>query len=242
MEKIKFLYRAFRYRYKLDPIEINFLLSNLKAGDTAIDIGCHKGAYLYWMRKQVGATGKCFAFEPQIKLYNYLNSIQEKCAWPNVQIENKGLSSKEGKAQLNIPQAANGTSPSATLNTISTTVKFSQQETHITTLDNYFYEKNITPALIKIDVEGHELEVLKGGENLLQTARPKILMECEQRHLNEHTVLDVFNFLENLGYKGFFFFGKNKVSIKQFDINTHQIIREEKFWEHKDYINNFFFE
>ena len=56
--KLRYLYRAWRYRLKLDPAEIKAILVNLAPGDVAIDIGAHKGAYTYWLQKRVSDSGR----------------------------------------------------------------------------------------------------------------------------------------------------------------------------------------
>ena len=50
-ERFRFLWRAWRYRWLLDPAEIRAIRARLQPGDFAIDIGVHKGAYSYWMAK-----------------------------------------------------------------------------------------------------------------------------------------------------------------------------------------------
>ena len=110
IDQIKYTYRAYRFRYKIDPDEINYLRANLKKGDVAVDIGAHKGGYLYWMRKGVGKEGKVFAFEPQKKLFDYLQSIARQ---ENVVIEHMGVSSEEGEATFFTPKTKKGDSPGA---------------------------------------------------------------------------------------------------------------------------------
>ena len=62
--------------------------------------------------------------------------------------------------------------------------------------------------LMKVDVEGHELEVLQGGEQLLRRDVPVLLVEIEQRHLGEgRTVGDVIAWLRGLGYGASFRLG-----------------------------------
>ncbi len=73
--KLKYLYRAFRYRWREDPAELRFLSQNLHRGQVAVDIGCYKGAYTYWMRRRVGPGGAVYAFEPQPKQVRYLRDI-----------------------------------------------------------------------------------------------------------------------------------------------------------------------
>jgi FkbM family methyltransferase len=111
MDKLRWIYRAWRYRLKLEKQEITTLLSLLRPGDIAVDIGAHKGAYTYWMLKQVGAAGKIFAFEPQPRLYQALTRLIPQTKHKNVRIENMGLSSSSGVLNLNLPSAK--PSPSA---------------------------------------------------------------------------------------------------------------------------------
>lgn len=63
--RIRWLFRAWRYRYRLERREITLLLQQLRPGDWAVDVGAHKGAYTYWMQRAAGATGQVFALEPQ---------------------------------------------------------------------------------------------------------------------------------------------------------------------------------
>ena len=46
-----------------------------------------------------------------------------------------------------------------------------------TTIDTLCQKLNLTPALLKIDVEGHEHEVIQGAEQLIKTSRPFIVFE-----------------------------------------------------------------
>ncbi len=242
IKKLAYLYRAWRYRWRVDPVEIRYLLSTLQPGDVAVDIGCHKGGYLYWMQRRVGRTGHCYAFEPQPKLFAYLQGIKKLFAFGHVTLENKGLSSVQGELELHIPVSASGSSPGATLNTVKG-ADYTRYLVDITSLDVYFYEAGINPALLKIDVEGHELEVLRGGNKLLSSCKPKILMECEQRHLREgESVYEVFRYLTDLGYKGSFIHKGEIRPLAEFDPIVHQRSGEGRFWEAPGYVNNFIFE
>ena len=57
LQNLQFIYRAWRYRVKLEPKEISFMIRSLSSGDRVVDIGAHKGAYTYWMQKAVGPNG-----------------------------------------------------------------------------------------------------------------------------------------------------------------------------------------
>ncbi len=239
---LKYIFRAYRYKYKLDPNEIKYINTNLSEGSVAADIGAHKGGYLYWMRRIVKSAGKIYAFEPQVKLYNYLISISVLAKYKNVIIENLGLSSEEGEVNFFIPKSKRGDSPGARIDILKNKKQYKELTIQITTLDKYFLDRKIFPELIKIDVEGHEKQVLLGGINLLKSCKPKILMECENRHLKEGDIFDVFDILLNLGYNGFFFENKKLKSINEYDVEIHQNLMKDKFNEKNGYINNFIFE
>ena len=235
---LKLLYRALRYRYRIDPNEIKFIQHRLQRGQVAVDVGAHKGGYLYWLQKMVGQQGQCFAFEPQIQLFERLSLAFGRMQ--NVQLEHLALSDKPGKMTLHIPESTSGSSPGATLemrddNTTDT-------EVTVTTLDDYFLPKKIYPNLIKIDVEGHELALLKGGQNLLGNHHPILMIEIENRHLNMGTCQDVIAYVENLGYKSWFYNHTNElVSAKYFDADIHQKVEPGRYWAKKTYVNNFIF-
>ena len=206
-----------------------------------MDIGCHKGGYLYWMQKKVGKSGKVYAFEPQPKLFAYLQEIATLRNYQNVIIENKGLSSQEETATLLIPNTSKGTSPGARVSTSGNPENLHTATVELVTLDEYFLSRNIHPTLLKIDVEGHEKKVLLGGLELLKSIRPKLVMECENRHLQEGDIFDVFEVLLNIGYRGYFFEGNRQQPLSAFQLEVHQNESGEEFWHNKHYVNNFVF-
>lgn len=243
MRKIlKYYFRACRYRYKIDPYEIQYLRKNLTKSSVCVDIGAHKGGYLFWMQKSIKEKGKIFAFEPQVLLYHGLKQIVSLLKYKNVTVENLGLSSAEGEASFFIPVTKTGTSTGARIGQFVNETRYEESKIQITSLDTYFFDRQIFPDLIKIDVEGHEKQVLLGGIKLLKFCKPKILMECENRHLSETTVYDVFEVLTDLGYCGYFFENGKLKPLKEFNAEIHQDLAAGKSWGRKRYINNFIFE
>lgn len=203
-EKLRFIFRAWRYRYRLDRDEIHYLLQTLKTGDVAVDIGAHKGGYSYWMLQAVGKSGRVFAFEPQPGLAQYLSRIKAMFNFDHYTLNNCGLSSSSGEMRLTVP--GNDVSPGASL---EPGLLKGVQHSHLVkvdTLDHYFDSMpGITIAFIKCDVEGHELEVFRGGAKVLRTQQPILMFECEERHHVRYSSQDVFDFLSDLGYQGYFF-------------------------------------
>jgi|TARA_B110000263_G_scaffold185977_1_gene163606 FkbM family methyltransferase len=232
---LRWVFRAWRYRLKVEKQEINFMLSHLKPGQTAIDIGAHKGAYTYWMSKYVGKYGKVFAFEPQPELYNQFNKLLKNSSSNNVNLELLALSSSKGEATMVIP--GKKTSPSASINNNKREGFGAKITVEKTTLDDYFCSQNQIPVnYIKCDVEGHELDVLIGAQKLLHKYQPIIALESEARHCGAENVMAVFNLLHKLNYNGYFFNGELMSRLENFDIYEYQLNPNKKI-----YVNNFFF-
>ncbi len=165
IEHIKLLHRANKYKNKEDKGGIRYILNTIKTGQTAFDIGAHKGGYLYFMLKQVGTNGKLFAFEPQLILYTYLIKIKTLFNWNNVIVEHLALSDVDGNATLYIPiNKSRPSSPASTIIKPPERKNIRSEEIVATeTLDRYCQRNNIKPHFLKIDTEGNELKILKGG-------------------------------------------------------------------------------
>jgi FkbM family methyltransferase len=237
IERIKVKLRANKYKNKTDVGGIKYLLEHVSPGQTVFDIGAHKGGYIYFLSKLVGEKGQVFAFEPQLQLYNYLTDMMLAMHWRNLQHEFIALSDYQGMATLYIPaNKHDSSSPGATIITNPERKNFRTQEVRTNTLDNYCKEYNIKPDLLKVDVEGNELNVFKGGVNTLKQYKPKILFECEERHVGKEKVLETFKFLQDLGYRGFFIKDDEFIPLSQFDFAKHQDVSR------KPYCNNFIFE
>lgn len=233
LQRLKWIYRAWRYRYRLERAEIRLLMQHLAAGDSAVDVGAHKGAYTYWMRQAVGPGGKVFAFEPQPLLAERLRSLVSGSGFSNVVVENLGLSSSGGTLLLNVP--GDGTSPGASFEAGQGAGQ--SYPVQVTTLDDYFeHHDGSRVRLLKCDAEGHELEVFRGAGRLLAEVRPCLLFECERRHRSSGRVDDVFGWLQGLGYKGYFIGRDGARDIAEFDVERQQRSKDDP-----DYVNNFIF-
>lgn len=240
IEKFKLWYRTFRYQYKNDVGGMHYIKSNIMPGDIVFDIGAHKGAYLNLLRSCVGKKGTVIGFEPQYLLYEYLSAIKQSSQWSNVIIEHLALSDREGKSNLYIPvnKVIQDSSPGATLlHTKSKEEVMRIEEVDIMTLDQYIEQSHFIPSFLKIDVEGNELNVFKGGLKLLSQYKPKILVEIEARHIGREKVLETFKFLKELNYSGQFIHKKSLVSLDKFSLDHYQNTNKMS-----DYCNNFIFD
>ena len=86
-------------------------------------------------------------------------------------------------------------------------------------LDDLKIENKI--GFIKIDVEGHELEVIKGSSKIISENMPILLVEIEKRHTNK-PVLESINYIKNMGYDCFFVKNKKLISVENLENNDSE--------------------
>ncbi len=236
--KSRFLWRSLRARFRDNRTELQALKKHIQPHYTVCDIGANKGSYLLWLSRWA-SDGKVVAFEPQHQLAEYLRSVTQLLKQTNIIIEPKAVALQSGTAQLYIPGGS--VSPGASLSTkIAQREECAVETVEVVALDDYFAPEDHVGAL-KIDVEGGELGVFKSASRILETCRPILIFECENRHLQDGDVFDVFNYLYELNYYGQFIYNHKKIDMQHFDPQKHQKSIGERFWDKKDYVNNFIF-
>lgn len=155
----------------------------IRAG-VAIDIGANVGLYAYRMS---AIFSKVHAFEINDALTADLIAFNPG----NVEVVHFGLSSQAGEAILYIP-VLNGVSltgwASLAPGNCPDTTEHVTKPVKIQTLDNFDING---VSFIKIDVEGHEVEVLNGGKRTLMENRPIVLVEIKT--MNRAAVLEFFS-------------------------------------------------
>lgn len=150
-----------------DPVNTAFVRTKLKSGDTFVDVGSHVGYFTVLASKIVGDTGKVYAFEPCSRNFEVLLKNIEANKLSNVVAVNKAVSNVNGTADFYNydPRhwALSSLCPERNkpVQASSLTVMGSNKVETIR-LDDYFNSQKIMPAMIKIDVEGAEPEVLEG--------------------------------------------------------------------------------
>ena len=229
--KARFLWRAYRARLADQAAELALIQRHTRPGDLACDVGANKGSYLYWMARW---AGRVVAFEPQSGLADYLRAAVSAVPMKNVTIEQSGVSDHTGVLKFYMPST---NSPEASLRPIDGAQTI---EIPVVSLDEYFAPSDRV-KMLKVDVEGAELDVFKGAERILTHDRPVILFECEQRHLRTGSVFDCFRHLEARGYTGKFILGKTLRPVSEFDLALHQNATGDRFWKEPGYSNNFLF-
>lgn len=221
-------------------IEFEFLLLSryLTPDSIFLDVGTNMGDYLYFAEKFIPAEN-IYGFEPQPALYKRI-----KYLFPNTHIYNIALSDTQGILKFKVPMVGNRESTGrGTLNVEyieadETSRKIFDVQTH--TLDAFVVENYIPKiSLIKIDVEGAEINVIRGGVRSLQKFKPVLLIEVEERH-HKDKLWNIIQPIIELGYTPFYL-DRNTFELKELkeDTPTYQEITEIKNKE--AYLNNFIF-
>jgi FkbM family methyltransferase len=136
----------------------------------------------------------------------------------NVTLHPVAVGDHSGPTQLWIPPGGMGTEGRATVETDWRTHPAGRLETvEMQRLDDVDLPEI---GFIKIDVEGHELAVLRGAAGILRTQRPNLIVEIEEREHSEGHFEAIVAFLADLGYHGSFLSGREWRPIEEFDRAT----------------------
>ena len=167
---VKFWWR--RFRKTLEP-EASFLLKQRWDRGTAIDVGANEGPYSYALAK---LFDRVEAFEPN----EIASADLQDYDCPKINLHRVALSRSEGERILHVPILAQGVAGlgwgSLEPETLPPSEKVTTQVVQARTLDSYGFENVV---FIKIDVEGHELQVLEGAAETIARCRPVILLEIK---------------------------------------------------------------
>ena len=160
--------RNLRYdRYTLDILD-----RILKNDSNCVDIGCHKGEILDAIIKR-SPNGHHYAFEPLPYLYDFL---KEKYSQDNISVYPVALFDKKGETSFQHVVDAPAYSGIKRRKYASSDVHVNELTVQTDLLDNVIpaYE---TINFIKIDVEGAEYNVLRGGTETIRRCKPVIIFE-----------------------------------------------------------------
>jgi FkbM family methyltransferase len=210
------------------PLEPELLLLDqlCDKSKSSIDVGVFRGVYSYKMSEY---SNKVYGFEANPVLYQSLikNLTQLKS---NIELHNIALSDFEGDTKLKIPIRKKSFFKSnfedyyeGGLATIEPDNKLNNKsfdtfDTKTLRLENFKFKEKI--GFIKIDVEGHEFNVLKGSEKLLKKDKPNLLIEIDKQHSSK--VNETFNYLNELNYDSFYFDGDNIIKISNYEQNIRK--------------------
>lgn len=197
--------------------EIKFLLSFLRKGDLFIDVGANIGYFSIAASKQVGKEGKVIAFEPTEIIHQRLQHSISLNQCTNVKSEIFALSDKNEERAFKISK--DGFDAYNSLGHPSQGSQFETKAVQTKTLDDYIKENKLSSiSLIKVDVEGWEIPVIKGMKNLLKEKNaPVLLIEFteDNARLSGFTCQELFYLIESFGYELFLYNWVKNELVKQ---------------------------
>jgi len=176
-----------------DIPEQEFLSQHLHAGSVFYDIGANIGFFACIGARLVGETGHVYAFEPSPDSANLLRNNIRLNDLNNVEVVQCAASNYTGTTMFDV-------SGYASVARIDQSGKGAKTvEVPVSTIDDLVGKSGMRrPDVVMIDVEGVELDVLRGMERIVRDYRPIIL--CEVHWLGDAFRLACSEIFEPLGY------------------------------------------
>ena len=184
--------------------------------EVVFDVGANKGEWAQWVIRSNPAVA-LHCFEPSI--FTFKNLLAQNFP-SNVICNNLGLSSKEKRVPLFIFEEGsvfNSLYRTWTTKTQQVSGEGKAETVKLQTLDGYCSEKNIQAIdFLKIDVEGHELEVLRGSAEMLKQGKiGAIQFEYGTCNIYSGVLLkDIFEFMEGFSYRFYKILPKKLIPIE----------------------------
>ncbi len=180
-----------------------FFRNLVKEEMVIFDIGANVGLYSLTAAAKMKDSIKIYAFEPAEIPLNRLNDNIELNNFKNISVHNVGVSDREGTVEFNICEDdAYNSIGSSPMQEISKKV-----EINVTSINSFCQANNIDRIdIIKIDTEGAELLILRGGGEIFESENAPILF-CEYNRLTasgyDYTLRDYEEQLKAYNYKIF---------------------------------------
>ena len=182
------------------PIQ-NIFTQHLKAGDVFYDIGANVGFFTVIAAKLVGTTGKVYAFEPGQGNASSIRHNAQLNNFTQVEVIEKAVSHSSGEGQLLLAQYSGGHA----LATADAPPDLAGEVTvDLVSIDDLIAQKKIQPPnFVKVDVEGAELDVLKGMTETIKTYKPTIIYEVDDgdRTAYDRKYQELASFLQSFNYQ-----------------------------------------
>lgn len=182
-----------------------FLDRVLRPGMIVVDAGAHQGFYTLLASQKVGSSGQVIAFEPsprerkKLKLHLRLNRCR------NVLVVAAATGSKKGTATLY--QVLGRQTGLNSLRPPADSVRLRKMQVRVVALDQFLMDRNLPqPGLVKLDVEGAELDTLRGATQLLtRTPRPYLCCEVDEKRTQPwgYSGNDLISHVAQYGYRWF---------------------------------------
>jgi len=160
-----------------DQHELRLVARELRKGGDFVDVGAHIGMYAVRAACELRGRGRVLAFEPNLNARAQLVENLALNGCNNAVVVAVAAAAAAGRAYLHVPASDDPSFSSLEAG------RFAEGEPlHVdtTTVDDVVSEHGLHPSVVKIDVEGGELDVLRGTARTLAGARPALLVEVSE--------------------------------------------------------------
>ena len=179
-----------------EPFLEKFIIKNVQEGSNCIDAGAQVGNISAILSKKIKKNGFVFSFEPDNENFEILKKNINLNKLINVKAYNCALGNKSGSAFF---EKKTNTGLSQNIEKIGKEIK-------VETIDNIVKKKNLNNLkFIKIDVDGPDLNVLRGALTTIKRFKPIIVIEVSKYWKEfSNKPIDLFKILDSLNYKYFY--------------------------------------
>jgi len=181
-----------------EPATTAIVEALLRPGDIMVDVGANIGYFSLLAAKRVGPQGAVIAFEPMPSTCARLRENVKLNALSQVAVRTEAIYCENGMKEFNEGPADHcGISSLRSIERTSKTIQV------VTARGDSLLPPELPVAMIKIDVEGAELQALEGLEQTLQRHTPDLIVEVTDEYLRGmgHTAAELHAFLNRLGYR-----------------------------------------
>ena len=182
-------------------IELEDLVKDLKF-ETVFDIGSNKGQFILLVEKLFNSDKNFYSFEPITEIFEKQKKFFSNKK--NILFFNFALGKKSEKKILNITKRRDSSSFLEINNMIKNSDHLVEEKREIETkpLDEVIKSENlIKPILAKIDVQGYELEVLQGSENILKQIKYIIIEVSENEiYTGQSLAKEIIKYLNDMNF------------------------------------------
>ena len=202
------LYAAILKRRRQVNVEKLVFLAVVEKGDVVFDVGANLGYYTLLFSHLAGRRGRVHAFEPIPGTFAALAAgLAREWRFDNITLNECALGESAGSFPFFVPDADHGQASMArhAAGSWCRPREVRSYDCRVRTLDGYAQETGARPSFVKLDVEGAELLVLRGGTATLQACRPLLHLEVNPDWTRSHRYAppEIVRFLTALGYSRF---------------------------------------
>lgn len=191
--------RKFVHHFRFHIIKGYLAKYDLKKGDIVIDGGAFDGFFTFYAAEIVGDEGKVIAFEPNQTHFKTLVKQKLKKKYDNVILINKGLWCEEGLFKLKTKSSGEYMEASFYFDKDN---ESKIMTVSVTSLDQELRKIRIEKVdYIKMDIEGAEIEAIKGAKNLLKNNNINLAIASYHIIDGEKTYIKLEKILKEYGYK-----------------------------------------